>query len=90
MEETQKIKESDMDNKVTVKCWKCGEILEFVEARGIVSEPLYRRQITKKEDDMKYNPKTIGIWIQALEFVVIAGIGAFIIAATIKFINLYW
>lgn len=47
-------------------------------------------QKTNKGDNMKYNPKTIGIWIQALEFVVIAGIGAFIIAATIKFINLYW
>jgi hypothetical protein len=43
-----------------------------------------------KESNMKYDPKTIGIWIQALEFIVIAGIGAFIIAATIKFINLYW
>lgn len=48
---------------------------------------MHRRQI--KENNMKYDPKTIGIWIQALEFIVIAGIGAFIIAATIKFINLF-
>lgn len=49
---------------------------------------MHKRQI--KESNMKYDPKTIGIWIQALEFIVIAGIGAFIIAATIKFINMYW
>lgn len=39
---------------------------------------------------MKYDPKKVGIWIQAIDMLIIAAIGGFIIAATIKFINLYW
>jgi len=39
---------------------------------------------------MKYNPKTIGIWLEALNLILNIAVGAFIVAATIKFVNLYW
>ena len=39
---------------------------------------------------MKYNPKTIGIWLEALNVLICAGIGAFIVIATIKFVNMFW